>query len=134
MLPEDQEKGQIDFQIFKEYIKFNGGYLFFAIPIAIAMTLWISFTTASAIIMEHWCEDPIGEGYDLYIYIALTVTSDLFIFFRAYKLVISGARQGQTVHKKMMKALLYASLGNFFNRVPVGRIINRLTKDLRELD
>jgi ATP-binding cassette, subfamily C (CFTR/MRP), member 1 len=34
----------------------------------------------------------------------------------------------------MMKSLLYASLGNFFNRVPLGRIISRLTKDLRELD
>ena len=38
------------------------------------------------------------------------------------------------MHRRMSKALLYASLGNFFNRVPVGRIINRLTKDLRELD
>lgn len=34
----------------------------------------------------------------------------------------------------MIKSLLYASLGNFFNRVPTGRILNRLTKDLRELD
>lgn len=34
----------------------------------------------------------------------------------------------------MIKSLLYASLSNFYNRVPVGRIINRLTKDLRELD
>ena len=34
----------------------------------------------------------------------------------------------------MTKAMLYASLGNFFNRIPVGRIINRLTKDLRDLD
>lgn len=47
---------------------------------------------------------------------------------------MAGAQQGQIVHRRMMKALLYASLGNFFNRVPVGRIINRLTKDLRELD
>jgi hypothetical protein len=36
-----------------------------------------------------------------------------------------------TVHKSMIKGLLYASLSNFYNRVPVGRIINRLTKDLR---
>jgi len=34
----------------------------------------------------------------------------------------------------MIKRLLYASLGNFYNRVPTGRIVNRLTKDLRELD
>lgn len=47
---------------------------------------------------------------------------------------MAGARQGYIVHTKMIKALLYASLGNFFNRVPVGRIVNRLTKDLRELD
>lgn len=34
----------------------------------------------------------------------------------------------------MTKSLLYASLSNFFNRVPVGRILNRLTRDLREID
>lgn len=34
----------------------------------------------------------------------------------------------------MIKNLLYASLSKFFNRVPTGRILNRLTKDLRELD
>ena len=49
-------------------------------------------------------------------------------------MVISSARQSTTVHRSMIKGLLYASLSNFYNRVPVGRIINRLTKDLRELD
>ena len=64
----------------------------------------------------------------------LSVGAGLFIFYRAYNLIMAGARQGYIVHTKMIKALLYASLGNFFNRVPVGRIVNRLTKDLRELD
>ena len=117
-----------------EYIKYNGGYIGFALPIAIAMILWISFTIGSSIILQRWCEDPVGQGYDLYIYIGLIVGSNLFILFRAYKLVMAGTRQGEVVHRKMMKSLLYASLGNFFNRIPVGRIINRLTKDLRELD
>lgn len=47
---------------------------------------------------------------------------------------MAGTRQGKIVHKSMMKSLLYASLGDFFNRIPIGRIINRLSKDLRELD
>lgn len=38
------------------------------------------------------------------------------------------------MHKKIIKSLLYASLTEFYNRVPIGRIMNRLTKDLRELD
>lgn len=65
---------------------------------------------------------------------SLAISSNFFIFFRAYTLVLSGAKQGEVVHKSMVKSLLYASLSNFYNRVPIGRIINRLTKDLRELD
>jgi ABC-type multidrug transport system fused ATPase/permease subunit len=91
-------------------------------------------STASSIIMEQWCEDPIGSSYDLYIYVGLSVGANFFVFFRAYNLIMAGTVQGYKVHTRMMKALLYASLGDFFNRVPVGRIINRLTKDLRELD
>jgi ABC-type multidrug transport system fused ATPase/permease subunit len=66
--------------------------------------------------------------------VGFSLSAAFFILYRVYSLVMAGCRQGQIVHRRMMKALLYASLGNFFNRVPVGRIINRLTKDLRELD
>lgn len=48
--------------------------------------------------------------------------------------MISGAHQSIIVHKSMIKSLLYASLSNFHNRVPVGRIANRLSKDLTDLD
>jgi len=98
------------------------------------MICWISLTIASLLIMEQWCEDPLGNSNYLYLYVGFSIGSGIFILLRAYKLVMAGARQGHIVHRRMMKALLYASLGNFFNRVPVGRIINRLTKDLRELD
>lgn len=49
-------------------------------------------------------------------------------------MMVSGTQQSASVHKSMIKSLLYASLSNFYNRIPVGRIVNRLTKDLRELD
>jgi ATP-binding cassette, subfamily C (CFTR/MRP), member 1 len=38
------------------------------------------------------------------------------------------------VHSSIVKQLLYSSYTNFFNRVPVGRILNRLGKDIRQLD
>ncbi len=60
--------------------------------------------------------------------------SNVFILVRAIVMVISSTKQGKVVHDKLIKSLLYASLSNFFNRVPVGRIVNRLTKDLREID
>ena len=134
ILPEDHSVGNINYKYFKEYIYLNGGMFRFAFLTFMAMFLWMVSLTLASIIMERWCEDPIGEGVDLYIYIGLSIGSNIFIFFRAYNLVISGARQGEKVHRQMMKSLLYASLCNFYNRIPIGRIINRLTKDLRELD
>jgi ABC-type multidrug transport system fused ATPase/permease subunit len=70
----------------------------------------------------------------LYLFIGLTVLSVVFTFIRASVLLIVGNNQSKLVHDRMIKGLLYADLSTFFNRVPVGRIVNRLTKDLRELD
>lgn len=64
----------------------------------------------------------------------ISFLSIVFTFIRAYVLLIAGNNQSKYVHDKMITSLLYADLNNFFNRVPIGRIVNRLTKDLRELD
>lgn len=84
--------------------------------------------------MEEWCKGITHDNYHLYVYLALSVLSSLSAFLRAYILVLSGFKQGEIVHRKIIKSLLYASLNEFYSRIPVGRIMNRLTKDLRELD
>ena len=70
----------------------------------------------------------------MYVFLVLSITSSVFMLIRAYTLVIGGIKCGSTVHKKITKALLYASLNKFYNRVPQGRIMNRLSKDMREVD
>ena len=62
---------------------------------------------------------------------ALAISAIAFIGVRIYTLVMSGIKLGRTVHKKMIKSLLYASITDFYNRVPIGRLLNRLSKDLR---
>jgi ABC-type multidrug transport system fused ATPase/permease subunit len=51
-----------------------------------------------------------------------------------YLVTFQGVRQGSVAHKKMIKGLLYASITEFYDRVPTGRILSRVSKDLRELD
>ena len=94
MIPEDQQIGNVDYKIFKEYIMLNGGYFSFAFLICFAMIMWIGMTIAASIIMEKWCEDPIGSGYDLYLYVGFSLSANLFILYRAYNLIMAGARQG----------------------------------------
>ena len=98
------------------------------------MTGWLACSIFSNIQMELWCKDLSHDNLYLYIYMILSASSSFFAFVRAYTLVLSGFKQGEKVHKKIIQSLLYASLNEFYLRVPVGRIMNRLTKDLRELD
>lgn len=70
----------------------------------------------------------------LYIFISLTISANIFIFIQAIVVTYTGVKQGQNVHSNIIKGLLYATLNRFFNRVPLGRIVSRLSKDLKEMD
>ncbi len=98
------------------------------------MTCWLVLNTVSNVWMEKWCEAENKDNSYLYVFLVLSVTSSVFMLIRAYVLVIGGIKCGTTIHKKIIKSLLYASLNKFYNRVPQGRIMNRLSKDIREVD
>lgn len=91
----------------------------------------MTLSTLANVQIERWCENP-KDGYDdLWLFAGFSIGSAFFAFFRALTLVFSGVKQGGIAHKKMIKGLLYASIPEFFDRVPVGRILNRVSKDLR---
>jgi len=56
-MPEDQNKGSIGLEIYKEYINLNGGVKFL-IVVVLCMSFWLTFTTLSNVWMEKWCEAP----------------------------------------------------------------------------
>ena len=55
----------------------------------------------------------------------------VFTSLRSAYIYYAGLNQSSTVHKKMIKGLIYASIPEFYDRVPTGRILNRVSKDLR---
>lgn len=133
MLPEDKQYGEVSWDTYKIYINLNGGWIFPALLVFL-MTTWMTLSTLANVSIERWCEDP-RDGYiNLWVFAGLSIGSAFFSFARALTLVFSGIRQGTIAHKKMIKGLLYASIPEFFDRVPIGRILNRVSKDLRELD
>ena len=71
---------------------------------------------------------------ELYYFIICIFISNVFVFLHSIIAVKSSLKQGKLVHTNMIKGLIYASLTNFFNRIPEGRIVNRITKDLTEID
>lgn len=68
----------------------------------------------------------------MYVGTSLGSTVTLFV---AILLVIRKSRNVSTKsHSKTIDSLLKASLNKFFNRVPSGRVINRLSKDIGKID
>ena len=91
-------------------------------------------STYSNIQIEKWCEDEAKSQSYLHRYLAFGIGATFFSGIRAFILVLSSIEQGRKIHKKMIKNLLYSSINDFYNRVPIGRILNRLSKDLKEVD
>jgi ABC-type multidrug transport system fused ATPase/permease subunit len=90
--------------------------------------------TLGSIYIEKWSNTNGTEDQYLYLYVGFVIGSILFIFIEVYVLLISSIHQGREVHSTIIKRVLYSSYTNFFNRVPIGRILNRLGRDVKELD
>jgi len=45
-----------------------------------------------------------------------------------------GIKNSTQIHNKIIKKLLHGSITKFFNLIITGRVINRLSKDIYEID
>ena len=87
--------------------------------------------------LSKWTEDPENEekkSYYLNHYIMFGVFYGLFAFFRAIILAISSPKMSEIIHDSMMSNLLFSPLNEFFDRVPLDGILNRLYKDINSID
>ncbi|CAD8155775.1 unnamed protein product [Paramecium pentaurelia] len=142
MLLEDRNKGSISFEILATYIRLTGGVLFASFMVFM-MLLWDGCYVGSSLWMAHWTQqasEDLANGVDtnnyfyLTIYSVLSLSYGILAFLRSWALVIVSCNQANNMHNKMVSCLMYAPQCQFFERVPLGRIMNRLTKDQNVLD
>ena len=92
----------------------------------VAPDVWLSF------LAKKLPEDQKGET-NLAIYGCLVVASLTFAVIRAYGFLLVSLRCSERLHDKMVVAILQAPV-LFFDSNPVGRILNRFSKDIGCLD
>ena len=109
IMPEDHKRGSVSWRVYRDYVQLNGGIPFLC-TILIAMGAWTALSALSNIEIEHWCENPGNSHSHIIWYLVLGIGSSLFVGVRVYVLLMSGIKQGRTVHKRMIKALLYAGM------------------------
>lgn len=131
---EDREVGQVSKEVYLDYQRFSGSYLWIILAI-ISMVLWLVTRMLGDIFLKDWSENPSETDKYLPLYISLKVGGCIFILTRSIFLtVILSVKSSYCVHEKLMKSLLRAPINLFYDITPLGRILNRLSKDLSTID
>jgi len=141
VMQEEREEGELQFSVLKAYVKSGGVAIFFIWATAIACQTgselltqsWLAaWTSGTGMGIERGDDRPI-EFY-VAIYCALGVAQGIFLFLRNYLLsVVHTRKAAQVLHDRMAKSVLQAQMV-FFDRNPLGRILNRFTRDMEYLD
>lgn len=67
------------------------------------------------------------------IYAALGFSQALFVLLAAFALALGGIFASQKLHNAMMDSIMHSPM-SFFDTTPLGRILNRFSKDVYTID
>ena len=134
---EDEEVGEVKFDVYISYFKYMGG-ITFMILILIIMFLWQLNKGGSDFWLAYWSkpenQKKTNEKWKFFmIYSALGLGSIIFIFFRIFLLSKSSVKLTRQIHIDMIDKLIKAPINLFHESIPRGQIFNRLSKDLENL-
>ncbi|XP_050803051.1 ATP-binding cassette sub-family C member 4 isoform X1 [Gopherus flavomarginatus] len=150
-LPEEsRSEGKINFKIYRKY--FAAGANYFVIFILLLLNIlaqvayvlqdwWLSYWSNQQEKLNVTAHGNSGMNetrhldlsFYLGIYAGLTMATVLFGIVRSLLVFTVLVNAGQTLHNKMFQSLLKAPV-LFFDRNPIGRILNRFSKDIGHLD
>ncbi|NXR35906.1 MRP4 protein, partial [Zosterops hypoxanthus] len=147
---ESRHEGKISFKVYRKY--FTAGANYFVIFILIVFNIlaqvayvlqdwWLSYWANHQEKLELTTNgnngtnqtEPLDLKFYLGIYAGLTVATILFGIIRSLLVFQVLVNSGQNLHNKMFQSILKAPV-LFFDRNPIGKILNRFSKDIGHLD
>ena len=134
---EEKAKGDVvTLALFNQFVKFGGGYGIW-IPSLVAMCLWSICEFITPWFLQYWTTDH-PKKKDIWTFVlimfALAIIGVTAKTITNYAILMASIRLSKKVSFLMSFKLVHASINNFFDRVPTGRILNRFLRDLNELD
>ena len=137
MLDEDKEVGTVSLEVFESFIKYYGG-LCYMIFLCLVVIIWVTMLIGSSFWLSYWSDDVdeihFSKKTYFIIYSSLGMGQVFFSLFRSILIYIQALKCARIVHQDMIARILRAPINLFFDRVPIGRLLNRLSQDLTVID
>eukprot|EP00210_Caulerpa_lentillifera_P008090 g7724.t1 len=128
--------GVVSWHVIKSYMGAMGGYTPFGIlifefilaeMIRVGSTIWLTYWTNQGEHASH------GQMFYMWIYASILFGQVLVVLANQLDFKRLGRLAAEVLHENMVFKLLRAPMA-FYHTTPVGRIINRLTKDTADID
>ncbi|XP_077481255.1 ATP-binding cassette sub-family C member 3 isoform X2 [Stigmatopora argus] len=134
---ETAETGRVKLKVFLEYAKAVGLLLSVLICIlygcqsaaAIGANIWLSEWTNDA--LRNQTEDNVNMRVG--VYAALGITQGILVMISSFTLAMGNIGAARKLHHNLLTNKLH-TLQSFFDTTPIGRIINRFSKDIYIID
>ena len=138
MLTEDRQTGAVTFAVWKAFFDYFESYLYL-FGMFIAIFCWLGFRTATDFWLAHWSNSAEGEtdhgnGFYYGIYVTFLLGANTLLFCRMAMAVIGCLGVSKKLHTDMFSRIIRAPINLFFDRVPLGRLLNRFATDLNVVD
>ncbi|KAL5004806.1 hypothetical protein ScPMuIL_018262 [Solemya velum] len=153
VVAEEKDEGRVLARIYQDYISSAGGYFLVSVVLLI-FVLSIGLQSASSWWLSHWLNqgsgnttiqvnnmtfvsDSIQDNPQLQTYAMVyglgLVLMIIFTAFRALVFTKITLHASSNIHDRMFNRVLSSTM-SFFDETPVGRIINRFSADMDEID
>ncbi|CAJ0935675.1 unnamed protein product, partial [Mesorhabditis belari] len=139
IVTEKAETGRVKPQVYMNYFKAMG-LITHMLPLFIFIFLWMGFSASRSLWLSAWSDsnlvpgqDPLSLGARLGIFTALGFLEIFSLFVSFYCLLMGGIKASLQLHTPLLHNVLRSPL-SFFDVTPLGRILNRLGKDIEVID
>ncbi|KAG2509612.1 hypothetical protein JM18_009069 [Phytophthora kernoviae] len=140
---EDRVKGTVGAHVYKAYFDETG---LNALAVVIAISLAYCVSQGARTVVDwwpgHWARnmprrgvDPAYSGTTFGMwYLGLIVLCSILTLIRGIMMIESCMRSSQHIHDELFRRVLHAPVTRYFDVTPVGRILNRFSNDLDQMD
>ena len=134
---EDRATGIVDKKIYKTYISYFG-YLSL-LSVFLLMVIWQGARMSTDLFLAYWTTQSKSSqqknlSSNVLIYLSGCILVNLIIIITNLTSFKSGLQASKLLFIELLHSLSQASIPEFYDINPMGRVINRLSKDINELD
>ncbi|KAG0229963.1 hypothetical protein BGX31_006020 [Mortierella sp. GBA43] len=133
MTEEERADGAISASVYRKYAQLGGTFSWTMIVTlmilqqiaGILMGVWLSFWTEDRFKLPLWT--------NINIYVGFGVSQLVIVMLGSFILVIVGVKSSSAIHDRVFLSVLRSPM-SFFDTTPMGRILNRFSKDISTVD